>query len=434
MLWQEFILLDINKGFSTEQLRRNYMWYLQSQYYHFLPRGGDGNRKCLNPPQIQIIGNTLFCLGRDIELTAENIAPGQEIGNTFFWTGPNGYTSNASQIIYPAPLSGGNYIFTITVTNASGCSETINYEVEITFLSLSLSVDSIVLESSQSVGDGQIIASGSGGYTSGDYTYNIEMDEPIFEDPTYSQTNNTGIFTGSFTYNQVFKISISDEAGCQVTAQINTEQSCSGNPPIVSEPNLSTAYACSGSTIGNGSTLMEFFDEAIPFPDPQDGTWTITIGNNPPQSMNPPGGPFNPNWYYDISAADVNNVPGEYTVTVQVTNTGLCTDSTEFTLYVYAPVTVDPNEVVTTSETSPGANDGTVTFDLEGGDPLFSSYSISLYDVFNDVFIAFAFPSPPLPQEISFTNLPIVSGRTYILGYFTAECNVLGNTIEIIAP
>jgi len=434
MLWQEFILLDINKGLSTEQLRRNYMWYLQSQYYNFLPRGGDGNRRCLNPPQIQIIGNALFCLGRDIELTAINIAPGQETGNTFFWTGPNGYTSNTSEITYPAPVNGGSYTFTITITNASGCSETINYEVNVTFSPLSLSVDSIVLESSQSVGDGQIIASGSGGYASGDYTYNIEMLAPIFEDPAYSQTNNTGIFTGSFTYNQSFSILISDEAGCKDNVIINTEQSCSGNPPIISEPNSSTVYACSGSTIGNGSTNMEFTDEAIPFPNPQNGTWTITIGNNPPQSMNPPGGPFTPNWFYDISAADVNNVPGEYTVIVQVTNTGLCTDSTEFTLYVYTPITVNPNKVVTTSETSPGASDGKVTFDLEGGDPLFSSYSVFLYDVFNDVYIAFAFPSPPLPQEISFTNLPIVSGRTYILSYSAAECNVFPNTIEIIAP
>jgi len=41
MLWQEFILLDINKGLSTEQLRRNYMWYVQfDEQYNFKPRGG----------------------------------------------------------------------------------------------------------------------------------------------------------------------------------------------------------------------------------------------------------------------------------------------------------------------------------------------------------------------------------------------------------
>jgi hypothetical protein len=41
MLWQEFIHLKENKGLSTEQLRRNYMWYVQfDEQYNFKPRGG----------------------------------------------------------------------------------------------------------------------------------------------------------------------------------------------------------------------------------------------------------------------------------------------------------------------------------------------------------------------------------------------------------
>ena len=41
MLWQEFIHLKENKGLSIEQLRRNYMWYLQfDEQYNFKPRGG----------------------------------------------------------------------------------------------------------------------------------------------------------------------------------------------------------------------------------------------------------------------------------------------------------------------------------------------------------------------------------------------------------
>jgi hypothetical protein len=341
------------------------MWYLQSQYYHFLPRGGDGNRKCLNPPQIQITGDTLYCLGRPILLTAENIAPGQGIGNTFFWTGPDGYTSNTNQVNY-LNINGGPSTFTVTVTNVDGCTSTANINVESTFIALSLSVESITLESSQSIGDGQIILSASGGYTSGDYTFNIEMNSPILGDPAYSQTNNTGIFTGSFTYNQVFNISVSDEAGCQAIDILSTPTQCVGDPPNIRAPFLiQQPYPI--CYLASEGFIFQVYNSASGQGASNSVVWIIndvaqtgSVGNL---------GLGIQLFSINVTPSTFNNTPGIYENKVIMTNSNFCVQELDFQIELLNNITPSLISLVTSS--SPSSEDGEIIVEASGGTPLY---------------------------------------------------------------
>ncbi|HRV53522.1 MAG TPA: hypothetical protein P5162_10585, partial [Bacteroidia bacterium] len=81
----------------------------------------DQNSGCTQSSSVSVLINDLplpvassggdVCQGSDIYLTGDNFAPGQSSGNTYSWTGPNGFTSSdQNPIIYgPGPVNSGTY-------------------------------------------------------------------------------------------------------------------------------------------------------------------------------------------------------------------------------------------------------------------------------------------------------------------------------------
>ena len=83
------------------------------------------------PPTITAAGNTPVCLGASIELNSTP-AGGTPPYASFAWAGPNNYTANVEDPAgFPAlAASGGTY--TVTVTDASGCTATATKSITVT--------------------------------------------------------------------------------------------------------------------------------------------------------------------------------------------------------------------------------------------------------------------------------------------------------------
>ena len=74
-----------------------------------------------------LIGSTTgsICPGAELELfsNATNAV-------TYEWSGPNGFTSNAIDVVLPNVTLGNNGTYTLTVTSQSGCSTTVSFVVD----------------------------------------------------------------------------------------------------------------------------------------------------------------------------------------------------------------------------------------------------------------------------------------------------------------
>ncbi len=175
------------------------------------------------------------CLGNDISLTGDNIAMGQSSGNTYSWTGPNGFNSTLQNptIINPGVLYSGTY--TVVVTNQYGCSAS-----ESTSLSVNdnptLSIDSLKNVGCIGGSDGIIYVSASGGLS----PYSFTSDFINFNVDGIMNNLPTGMST----------IYVADGNACQaqisgsLTYTSTAPPAQSVNVPILGMP----AYACNGTT------------------------------------------------------------------------------------------------------------------------------------------------------------------------------------------
>jgi hypothetical protein len=137
------------------------------------------------------------CSGSDISLSGNNIAIGQNTGNSYLWTGSNGFTStqqnvNINEGSQYYPSEGSSITVTLQVTNIYGCVATsdpyVIYVNQIPTLSIQYTaVDSVL-----------IIASG------GTDPYDFTLDFVNF--------NQTGVFDN--LNNGFYQVYVSDYNGC----------------------------------------------------------------------------------------------------------------------------------------------------------------------------------------------------------------------------
>lgn len=238
----------------------------------------------------------------------------------FSWLGPNAFTANTPDIDY---LGAGTY--TLTVTDANGCSVTISLTlVEAEEVSAQLQASSYpggFGVSCNGANDGSIILTPDGGVG----PYSVVWSGPNGYSATALQI--TGLEPGTYT------AVMSDANGCEVT----TSTTLTAPDPITLDA-IGTEVTCHGAN---------------------DGTIVLDVqGGNPAYTIAWSG----PNGFTATSTALSGLAPGTYAVTV--TDINGCTAST--TVTIDGPTAIELTAQVTTTECQ-GANTGAIDLSVNGG-------------------------------------------------------------------
>ena len=98
-------------------------------YWMIVPQIGGGGSSCnvwsftISPaPTAVASSGGDVCEGTDIDLYSANTAPGQGSGNSFAWSGPNGFTSTIQNTNVTNPNSSNSGYYVVIVTNQYGCT------------------------------------------------------------------------------------------------------------------------------------------------------------------------------------------------------------------------------------------------------------------------------------------------------------------------
>lgn len=166
-----------------------------------------GNRSIsVNPSPTPVLNsNAPVCQGLTINFSGNNSASGQSSGNSYQWSGPNGFTSTQQNpnITSADGIHVGNY--TLTVTNQYLCTATTSLIVDVNN-NPSLSIASQANVTCNGFSDGSYQISASGGTP--DY---------LFTDG--SNFNLDGIFTNNVA--GIYSILATDVNGCEATIGVN---------------------------------------------------------------------------------------------------------------------------------------------------------------------------------------------------------------------
>jgi len=229
---------------------------------------------------------------------------------TYLWS--DGATEALNQGLTP----GG---YTVTVTDAGGCSIVEAYSVSAGISDLSVALDSIADASCASGNDGAITVVGSGG--TGAYTY--------------AWSNGAAGATASELTPGDYRVTVTDEAGC----------------------NVDTAYQ-----VGAGVSDLEVTDtirSVASCLSASDGGLTVTVSGG--------AGPYTYAWSNGAtSAANLGLTPGDYGLTV--TDAAGCTIEEQYTVEASDGFSVEATIV----EPLCGGSNGTILLDLEEDEARYS--------------------------------------------------------------
>lgn len=186
-------------------------------------------------PDLASYSNSPICLGNGISLGVDNVASGQTSGNTYAWTGPDGFTStqqNPSIGTSTAPMNG-NY--SVIVTNQFLCTASSITGVDIHELPV-MSVSAKTDVTCFGLNNGTVQLSATGGTSPYDFTDFINF-------------NNSGNFTdlapGSYTYY------VSDAYGCANTVSFGITE-----PDLLQVSNSNSSPACVGTAVNLSSNVV----------------------------------------------------------------------------------------------------------------------------------------------------------------------------------
>jgi len=209
-----------------------------------------------------------ICVGRTLTLNATG-------GTTYSWSGPAGFISNLqSPIINNMQLNQGG-VYTVTVSNAGGCTDIANVNVVVNALP-----NATASASPNPICAGQNLSLFSSGGTSYNWSgpnfFTSNMQSPVLNS---IQSVNAGIYT----------VTVTSAAGCTSTSSVNVVV----NPNPIATASASPNPICVGKTLSltsSGGTSYSWSGPAayssnlqnpsiVNIQLTQDGIYTVTVTN-----------------------------------------------------------------------------------------------------------------------------------------------------------
>ncbi|WP_113639208.1 putative Ig domain-containing protein [Nubsella zeaxanthinifaciens] len=250
---------------------------------------------------------------------------------------PAGLTLSNAGLLAGMPTQAGSFTFSITVTDAKGCTATASHTLTVTN---TLTLGNLVLPDG-TVGliyPTQVVPAANGGSTP--YTYTaINLPAGLTFNPTTREITGTPTVAGSF----VITVNVSDADG----------NAASINYPIV----IKNALALASTSLAVGTVGASYPSQTLPAATGGTPGYTYVASNVPP------GLTFNP------TTREISGVPttvGNFTVSVQVSDAAGSTVSTDYTIRVIAPLTLANKTLANgtvgatyATETLPAASGGT---------------------------------------------------------------------------
>ncbi len=219
-------------------------------------------------------------------------------GESFLWDATAGGQTSANATNLAGTLAG--TVYSVSVTDANNCvgtsSVTITAPIELTS-----SVISTNDASCPGVCDGSAEVNGAGGNiaTSGDYSY-------AWDDAANQATANATGLCGGNPASIVYTVTVSDDAGCTVTDQVQIIE-----PSVITATSSSSTSTCGQSdgtatvdAVGNGTAPYTYSWQTLPFTPVQN---TQTASNLPAGS-------------YDVIITDNNGAGCSITITETISD------------------------------------------------------------------------------------------------------------------
>jgi len=156
----------------------------------------------ISSPTLTALGNTV-CVGQPLTFAANASS-----GSTFYWSGPNSFTSSLQNPFAVSSTSLMSGVYTVTVTNVAQCYSTASVQG----LVLSVPVPSIVSQATACTGDA-VQLNGSGGNTStwqGPTGFNSALQNPLIASvsPSHSGTYTLVASNGYCSANAVKSLTV----------------------------------------------------------------------------------------------------------------------------------------------------------------------------------------------------------------------------------
>jgi hypothetical protein len=250
-----------------------------------------------------------YCAGQSISLFADG-------GNSYSWTGPNGFTSTAQNPVIPNSTiaNSGNYTVTVTL---DGCT--------------SMATTTVTVNPLPTVNAGQDVSICPGG--------SVTL---LASGNAISYTWNNGVTNGvAFTpgASQTYEVTGQSSQGCVNTDQVNV--TVNPLPPVDAGPNQSVCVGGSVTLSGSGAANY---------------SWTGGVTN---------GVPFTPanTATYTVTGTDANGCQNTDDVTVTVLNS--------------APIDAGANQTICSGQSATLLASGGVTYTWDNGLGAGAAHSVS---------------------------------------------------------
>ncbi|MCR9066552.1 MAG: hypothetical protein NXI00_21440, partial [Cytophagales bacterium] len=217
-------------------------------------------------PNAAANSNSPVCLGQTINLTSSG-------GSSYNWSGPNSFSSTSQNPSRSIATSGMAGIYTVTVTNAAGCTSTATTNVVLNSLPNATASSNSTVCVGQSI---NLTSSGGTGYSwAGPNSFSSTSQNP-------SRNNATTAMAGTYT------VTVTNANGCTSTATTavvvnNLPVATAGsNSPICAGETLNltssggTSYSWAGPLLYSSSMQNPSRNSASVL---MSGTYTVTVTN-----------------------------------------------------------------------------------------------------------------------------------------------------------